>query len=250
VRVWVKVDGGFGRHGVALSGALAFVQELSALPSIEVEGVMTHLPFVDTGGLAWARSRLAEFAGCMAALEREVGPLESQGLSSAGVLAGILDTSSAICPGHAMYGIAAAEGDVVDMSRLRPALTTIRARLAHVVRQDEDRRAGVGGGLSLPRGAVTGVASIGRSHGYRLQPGSGATMIVHRTRVPVLSLSLEHTLLDLTAGPDADVGDEVLVLGGAGEETIGLADLASYQGLGPTDALLSITGRIPFDYVR
>ncbi|MFQ5425652.1 MAG: alanine racemase [Gaiellales bacterium] len=248
VRVWVKVDAGLGRHGVPLEVALAFVRELNELPSIQVEGVMTHLPFVDEAGLTWAQQRLELFGGLVEELRRELGPIESQALSSAGVLAGLEDRSSAICPGHAMYGMAPAAPGLVDMSRLRPALLTIRARLAQVSGHDEPRRAGVGGGLTLGAGAVTGVASIGRNHGYRLTSQAGAAMLVRGRRAPVLGLSLEHALLDLRGVDGAAVGDEVIVLGRSGDETITLEDLASWQGLGQTDALLSFDGHVPFDY--
>ena len=53
---------------------------------------------------------------------------------------------------------------------------------------------------------------------------STSYVLLHGCKCPVASsLSLEHTILDLTDFPDAQVGDEVVIMGRQGEEEITLA---------------------------
>jgi alanine racemase len=57
-------------------------------------------------------------------------------------------------------------------------------------------------------------------------------MLVRGRAVPLLGApSLEHTRLDLTAVPEARVGDEVVVIGRQGEAEITVADAAANHGL-------------------
>jgi alanine racemase len=250
-QVWVKVDAGLGRLGVPLEHAPALLRELRSLPELEVEGLYTHLPFADAPGREWATERLAAFRTLCAALAGEgLLPPATQALSSGGILAGLDAGCTAVCPGHALYGLPAASADVVDASGFAPVLRSIATRLIHVASHPAERAAGVGGLAPLPSGAVTGVVPFGRTDGYRAaQDGRQAVMLVRGRRAPVRGVSLEHTTLDLTNVPGAAVGDEVIVLGAQGADAIGATQLADWQGVRPDDVVLAFDGRMPRSYV-
>lgn len=249
VSVWLKLDAGLGRHGVALEDAVGFATALSELPRIELEGVFTHLPFVDEAGRAWAEARVAAFGAVLQALaERGIEPRHTQALSSAGALAGIDDPTSAICPGHALYGIAPAGEEVVALEGLAPVARSIATRISHVRVHAGARRIGVGGARSQPAGTTTAVVSIGRRDGYRWHADQPAVMLVAGRRAPVIGLSLEHVMLDLTGIPDAEPGHEAVVLGAQGDEAITLAELAAWRRSSPVETLLDFAGRITRDY--
>jgi alanine racemase len=74
-------------------------------------------------------------------------------------------------------------------------------------------------------------------------------MLVGGRRVPVRGVSLEHTTLDLT-GVDAAVGDEVVVLGTQGDETITAAEIASWQDASADDVALAFDRKLPRVYVE
>ena len=251
VRVWVKVDAGLGRHGVLLDDALDFIVALTALPNIKLEGIFTHLPFVDEAGKRWAADRIAQFEALLrAAAAAGRSPTWSQALSSVGALSGLADPTSAICPGHALYGIPAAEPEVLDMQGLDPVACSITTRLAHVIRHREPRAAGVGGSRRIEAGAVTGVVPLGRRDGYRWLAQEPAVMLVRGRRARVVGLSLEHVMLDLTPVADAQPGEEVAALGEQGDERIALADLARWRGSTPVETLLDFSGRIAARYLN
>jgi alanine racemase len=250
-RVWVKVDGGLGRLGVPIEHAPAFLRELHSLPGLEVDGLYTHLPFGDAAGRDWAVEQLAGFrALCTVLGDEGLLPPATQARSSAGILAGLEDGCTAVCPGHALYGLPAASADAADASRLAPALRSITTQLIHVAAHPEARTAGIGGSAPLPAGAVTGVVPFGRTDGYRAaQDGRPAAMLVRGRRAPVRGVSLEHTTLDLTGVPGAAVGDEVVVLGAQGGDAISATELAEWQAVRPDDVVLAFDGRMPRRYV-
>ena len=67
--------------------------------------------------------------------------------------------------------------------------------------------------------------------------------------LPSGGVSLEHLTLDLSALPAAGVGDEVVLLGESGGESISLADLAEWQGTRLHHVLMAFDRRLPAHYV-
>ena len=248
--VWIKVDAGLGRVGIPLEEAEEFVHSVAELPGILVEGLYTHLPFVDASGRRWAAERLSAFQALADGLVRAGLQLSlTQALSSAGILSGLEDGSSAVCPGHVLYGLPPASAEIVDMTPFRPALRAVKTKLIQVGRHDAVRSAGIGGGIRLPAGAATGVVPFGRTDGYRgVQEGRQARMLVRGQGVPVRGVSLEHTTLELT-GVEAAVGDEVVVLGEQDREMITAAEIADWQGAQVDDVVLAFDRHVPRLYV-
>ncbi|MCZ6616553.1 MAG: hypothetical protein O7E57_00365 [Gammaproteobacteria bacterium] len=76
----------------------------------------------------------------------------------------------------------------------------------------------------------------------------GLTPTIHNLalgeRVPIAGVSLEYTNLDISQ-IHAEVGDEVVLLGRSGDESIGLDDLAVWWKVGPLHALMSFSRTIP-----
>jgi len=255
--VYIKVDCGLRRLGVALEAADAFVRAVAAMPGVKIEGLYTHVPFHDNAGAEWSRARLAAFDGLvrrLAAAGIEI-PV-TQAMASANLLAGHSDASNAVCVGHLLYGLPCADGEIGDASAFKPVLAAVSTRLIHV-----STHAGAPAGSAAGpspygrRNATTiGVIPVGLSDGLR-SPREGQTMemLVRGRRVPVLGVSLEHCVLDLGAVTNIgaampEVGDEVVVIGAEGKERIGLADLATWHGCSEREVMMLFAGRLPLDH--
>jgi alanine racemase len=70
-------------------------------------------------------------------------------------------------------------------------------------------------------------------------------MLVDGIKAPVLGVSLEHSVIDLSDAPHSAVGQDVVVLGQSGGARIALEDIARWQGAGVNDVLMSMNGRVP-----
>jgi alanine racemase len=64
-------------------------------------------------------------------------------------------------------------------------------------------------------------------------------------RVPVLGVSLEYALLDLTALDEVSIGDEVTVLGESGAGGITVGELAHWQGRSALETLVALDKPMP-----
>jgi alanine racemase len=251
--VHVKVDSGLGRIGVDVEDAVRFVQQVTQLPNVVVDGIYTHLPFSDARGEAWARQRLERFVDAVASIRSSGLELPfAQAASSPGVETGLdAPELTAVCIGSLLYGLPMVAEPLHDPAALRRALFSIRAQLIQVSRHQHDRTAGSGGTRTLSAGAVTGVVPIGILDGYRSPRAAGRlAMLVRGARVSVLGVTLGHTTVDLSRVPDASVGDEVVILGAQGDDEVTLDELADASGATLLEAIVGFDRRIEYDYVH
>jgi alanine racemase len=217
------------------------------MPNILIEGTYTHLPFTNAEGFKWAQERTALFDELVhdlrnAGLEIPV----TQARSSSGVLMGLQDNCNSVAPGSILYGKPSLDDGIVDMRHFKPVLMSVRSNLIHVSPTAPDKTPGMFGRYAFQVSGPTGVAPFGRRDGNRAAlPGQNAFMLVRGVRCPVLAVSSEHTVLDLSDVPDAQVGDEVFIIGRNGDSEVTLADRARWQNTGMNDILLMMSGRMP-----
>src|SRR5262249_50455875 len=97
------------------------------------------------------------------------------------------------------------------------------------------------------RATRLGALPIGYSNSILL-PKAGQKVRVAGHEAPVLSVSLEHSVVDLSDIAGARIGAPVCLLAGdpAGGPT--LAEVASQQGPTALEVLVSLTGRATYEY--
>ena len=248
VPIYVKVDCGFGRLGVPVEEAEAFVMRVAGLPNLVIEGVYTHLPFSDGAGAAWARQRLAIFNDLVAALGGAGLEIPvTQAISSAGIAAGLDPPCTAVACGHLLYGLNPIAADVADAVPIRPVLHAIKCRLIHVARLPAGRAADRDAPYLRTRVAATGVVPVGIRDGYRGPvPGTTAVMLMRGRRIPVLRVCLENTVLDLSGIERPETGEQVTVLGVDDKERITLEEISGWQATSPLNVLMSFDQHFPY----
>lgn len=249
--VYVKVDAGLGRLGVALEDAENFLDALAQMPGLRVAGLYTHLPFADGSGRDWAERRLEAFDALLDRLaHRGRTPPVTQARASCCLAAGLSDRANAVCIGHLLFGLSPfADGSVADTSAYRPVLAEIGSRLIHIGDHGQGSDFAIGNSYGLRQGRRAGVAPIGVSHGLaRPVPGSRPQALLRGRRVPIVAVTLEHLVLDLDGVEDAAVGDAVLLLGCQGDAEIEFGELAAWFGTSGLDTAMALSGRLPSRY--
>jgi len=244
--VYVKVDCGLGRLGVGLDRAAEFIRQIARLPGLRVSGIYTHLPFFDTTGRTRIAAGLAGFEALCASLASEgITPAITQALASAAVLTGLRDRSSAVCVGHLLYGLSPMADDH-GMSAFAPVLKEVGARLIHVGVHPKGHDVAIGGLYGIANAMTTGVLPLGMQHGLRAAaPGQTAQASFRGRRVRVMSVSLEHTTLDLTGIDAPRLGEPVHLLGGDGDLGIAIREVAAWQNRSALEVAMTFSERLP-----
>jgi alanine racemase len=239
--VYIKVDCGHGRLGFPVATAAASVDALARLPRLRLAGIYTHLPYSNAAGRAWASEGLARFDALLAELARKgIHIPVSQARASAAIVTGLADTCTAVCPGGLLYGKSPLDDAFECEAEFRPVLAAVRSRLIHIAHD-------ISGGRYARRvQGPTGVVPFGRTDGHRpALPGNTGWMLLRGQRVAILGISLEHAVLDLSGIDRPCLGEMVTILGQDGEARLTLEDIAQWQGVGDSDVLMGLDGRMP-----
>ncbi len=249
VPVHIKVDAGLGRLGVRLDEAAAFAHEVLQQPGLLLEGIYTHIPFSDDQTGAWSQRRLAAFTSLVREIQTSHGIVipYAQGAASSVMSQNFPDELNTIAPGHLVFGLSPISGLRAESLGFRKALRALKANLIHIGhrRRGDDLIGSPTGGLASD--ATTGVVLFGMDNGFRpAAPGQTAMMLCHGQRCPVLSVSAEYAVIDVSHLEHPRVGDEVTIIGTDGKDAIAVEDVALWQGA-PSAAYWQVALRnVPF----
>jgi alanine racemase len=253
--VFLKVDSGLGRFGASTTDAVQIVgQIVSNLPSIRLEGLFTHLPFFDAKDVPWVQAQLLEFGRCVASIREIVkAPLLVQALASSGIIFRLdAPGTNAVCPGLLLYGIESPSPAVAlgkaSLLGTRPVLKEISSVLGGIREIPPDTRYGFGGALVAHKKTRLGVIPMGFSNSL-LVSRDGQVANVLGCVVPIVAVSLEQAVLDITDIPGAYDGCPVILLSRDPAYRLPLDEVARRQRRSPVEVLVSLTSSCNRSYL-
>ncbi len=218
----LKINTGMNRWGVEPDE----VGEACKVLGSQLYGVYTHLASADSDEEA-TRRQLEAFDGVLAA--RDFGGVLVHAANSAGILWHPSSRYDCVRPGIALYGLhpAGDEGDPADED-LRPALS-LKSYVASVRRLLPGE--GVSYGLTFraeePMFAAT--VPVGYAEGYRRILSNRAAALVRGERRPLLGrVTMDACVFGVD--DEVEVGDEVVLVGEQGGESVRAEELARWAG--------------------
>ena len=247
VPVHVKVDTGMHRVGAEPDAAVSLAVEVAETPGLKLEGFYTHLAVSEELG----RTGVTE-----AALDRfddAVDKLASHGVTppllhaanSGGALGHPRSRYNLVRVGIALYGYAPGP-DLDGRVALQPALS-LHARVTHVQRLEAGEGISYGLRYTTARPTVIATIPLGYADGVpRALSAAHASVLVGGKRCPIAgTITMDQLMID--CGPDAGVeaGDEVVLLGAQGDETITAEEWATKLGTISYEVLCGIGPRVP-----
>ncbi len=246
--VHLKIDTGMGRLGFLPSDIEAVADKLKYVTDMKVGSIMTHLAKADDDDDA-TKKQIELFDSIKKALE-------SRGLSipvahvanSAALIDQQFDSTTMARPGIMLYGAYPNQRHKEKIS-LKPVMKFKTAVLT-IKRFPIGSPLGYGGTFVTNRETVVAILPVGYADGYRRDLSNKASVLIQEKRVPVLGrISMDLTLVDVTDVPEAKVGDEVVLIGSQGSESISAEDLAGLSGTISYEIFCGISSRVPRVYV-
>jgi alanine racemase len=250
-RVHVKVDTGMGRLGAGPEEAVDLAGRIAALPGLELEGIYTH--FASAGDDAvFTRAQAKRFRTVLNALTLAgMRPPLVHASNSAALLYEPDTTFNLVRPGLLVYGIVPPGCRRQETSlrrRLRPALS-FHARVSLVKEIPKGASLSYGRAFMAPRKLRVATITAGFADGYLRAGSNRAEVLIRGRRCRVLGrITMDQTLADVSRVPAVSNGDEVVLIGQQGGETITASELASWCGTIPWEVLTGITYRVPRIY--
>ena len=207
----LKVDTGMGRLGAQPDQAVQLARYLAHAPGVVFEGIFTHFARADERERETTDRQEAAFRAVLSQLQTEgIQPTWVHAANSAAGLARPTSAFNLVRLGIAMYGLhPSAEARLP--AELRPALAW-KSVLSLV------KTLPPGSGVSYGHEYVTrgqeriGTVPVGYADGFRRSPGS--QVLVRGRRVPVIGrVCMDQILVQLDSIPEAQAGDEVVLVG-------------------------------------
>ncbi|MFQ5698876.1 MAG: alanine racemase [Myxococcota bacterium] len=242
-RVHLKLDTGMSRLGLPLDRLDALLARLGRMPHVAVEGIASHLADADVVQAPSLRVQRERFAAALARLgDAALHPPWRHLDSSAAVLHGPTPGTTAVRVGLALYG---ADPTRERAFRLAPVMT-LCARVLDARTLEPGARVGYGGTFVARRPTTLLTLGIGYADGLPRAAGGCFSVGLGGRRVPLVGrVSMDLATVD--AGPRAPTseGQEVLVFGRKGGQTIAVEELADAVGTLAYEILVGVGRRVP-----
>lgn len=223
-----KIDTGNGRMGVVETEAVEVFTRVAALPNIQIHSVSTHMP-VSNEDEEYTKDQLVRFGKTVERLRAEVpGKYKVHVLQSAGTLAFNQRPFEIVRAGIILYGISPLPE---FQNLLKPAMTW-KTRIGLIRDVPKGWSIAYGRTFITPKPMRVATLTAGYADGYpRHLSNVGAQMLVRGKRCPLLGrVTMDLMVIDVSHIPDAQVGDEVVLMGKQGEAEIPCEELADKAG--------------------
>ncbi|MES2953308.1 MAG: alanine racemase [Patescibacteria group bacterium] len=244
LKIHIKVDTGMHRQGFLPEQIPKLLREIAHLPtSVVLEGVFTHLAAKDPSIMRSNKEQIRVFE----TVREQFVAAGHAPLFHAAATWGTLVYPDAhydmVRLGIGLFGYfpsGATKREFEKRLPLRPALSW-KTVLSEIKQLPEG--GGIGYDLTeeLPPGAKIGICPIGYWHGYPRALSSVGFVLVCGKRARVLGrVSMDMIAVDLSLVPKAKTGDEVVLIGRQGKETIDALEVASWMGASHYELLTRI----------
>ena len=246
VPVHLKTETGVNRQGVVEAELPEVLKLLAGQDGLHLVGLSSHFADVeDTTDHSFALRQMERFAGYEQALaEAGYDRLARHMSCSASLLLWDRSRRDIARVGISAYGIWPSRETLVALRErgreevvLRPAMTW-KVRVSQIRNVPAGESVGYGRTWQAPADARIAVLPVGYADGWLRGLSGRAHVLIHGRRAPLVGrICMNLCMVDVTHIPEAAAGDEAVLLGRQGEETITAEHLAQHLGTIPYEIL-------------
>lgn len=235
----VKQDSGMGRIGTRRDRVMKVIEALLNDELIEIEGLFTHLSSVDTDE-RYTDEQIGYFRDTITQIKLLKLPVKMCHMAASPAIELRPDTyCDMVRAGHSSFGLA---------DGFEPVLS-LKSRIVFL--KDVGAGASISYNRSFRADKPMKVATIpvGYGDGYLRALSNKAEVLIQGSRCPVLgNITMDMCMVDVTKVPQVRVGDEVVLIGVQGKETILARELAQKAGTIDYEITTLIMARVPRFY--
>ncbi len=242
--IHIEVDTGMGRGGTMHHEAFNMIQEITEMPGIVIEGLFTHLSsselIDDYNEMQWLL-----FKDLLTKLEASGINIPIRHMSNSGAVLNYRKFNlTLVRPGLMSYGIHPGE-ETKAVAGLMPVMS-FKSRVVLV--KEFPSGYSIGYGRSFVTRKPTRIATIpvGYGDGYGRILSNQGEALIRGKRCPIVGrISMDMCTADVTGVADCRIGDEVVLLGRQGDETISADDIAAKEQTISYEVLCALGKRAP-----
>lgn len=252
VKVHVKIDTGMNRIGIVPDvNGIRFVKKILSDSNLVLSGIFTHIATADEANKENAYLQVSRFEEFVKKAEEvfAVSIPYKHCFNSAG----IMDMDSSVTTiariGIAMYGIMPSDEMLSADISLKPALS-LKSHIVFCKEVPAGQGISYGGTYITDKPTSVATIPVGYGDGYPRGLSGCGYVLIHGQKAPILGrVCMDQFMVDVTE-TEAKEGDEVVLIGTSGEETITVEQLCDlYDGF-RYEMICDIGKRVPKAYIE
>jgi len=247
----LKVDTGMGRLGVTPDGLDDFLDKARSFKNVRLDGMMTHFASADDPAQdEFTHRQRSLFSDAVAkARANAYTPRWIHEANSAGTHAYPTVITNLVRPGGILYGL---WRDSTNTS-IEPwgwrSVMSLHSRVELVKTVPAGTALGYGGTFITTRPSRIATLPAGYADGLRRGLSNRGEVIVKGRRAPVVGrVSMDLSLVDVTDVDGVETGDEVVIIGSQGKESITAEEVAGWLGTLSYEVTCGVSDRVPRVY--
>ncbi|MEW6702489.1 MAG: alanine racemase [Bacteroidota bacterium] len=247
-KVHLKIDTGMERIGVHYYTAEKFLEAASKCKKIEVEGIYSHFSNSEGKDPTYTRLQLERFHEVLSFFEKHSIAMPMRHISNSGAILQMPDANlDMVRPGILMYGVYPS----IEISKtisVTPALTW-KSLVVYFKVIKAGHPVGYGSTWKSEHNIRAVTVPVGYGDGYLRSMSGNAEVLIRGKRYPVVgTISMDQIVVNIE-NDSAYNGDEVILIGQNGSNSITCEELARWAGTIPYEILTNINTRVPRVYV-
>lgn len=248
----LKVDTGMGRIGYRPEdpSAIAEIRELSGYKGLKIKGIISHFASSDSSDKSYAHMQEAQYEKfCKALADAGIDIPKRTFANSAAIMDLPSSYYDAVRAGIVLYGCY--PSDEVDKSQLdlKPVMS-VKATITYLKDIPEGASVSYGRKFISKRNSKIATLTLGYADGYPRPYSSVGKVIVNGHFAPIAgNICMDQCMIDVTDIPDVKVGDQVIIMGSDGTNTILADDIAAATGTINYEIICAFGQRLPKIYL-
>lgn len=255
-KVHIKVDTGMSRIGyMAVSddreSILDEIVEINNLPNLTIEGIFTHFAKADMPESDFTKIQFERFMDLCEELKSRGVDIPIRHCCNSGGIVNFPEYHlDMVRSGIISYGYYPSEESFSEDLDLRPAMQ-LKSKITDVKRVGKGIGVSYGGTYETEDDVDIATFGIGYADGYFRSLSNNAQVIVGGEIANVIGrVCMDQTMADVTHIKNIKIGDEVILFGTDGNNTITVDSVAAKAGTINYEVLSVVGKRVPRVYIK
>ncbi|MCJ7508383.1 MAG: alanine racemase [candidate division Zixibacteria bacterium] len=249
-QIYVEVDTGLGRYGLTPEDTIKIVKKIYNLKNIRFKGIISQFSTADEKDKNFALKQLSIFKKTVHDLESSGYKIPIKSIANSGAVLDIPQSYfNQVRVGHLIYGLYPSIHTSQSI-KVKPVLKW-KSKIMFIKEVEKGTPLGYGRSYHTKKKSKIATIPLGYADGYSRLFSNKAEVLIHNKRLPVVGrVCMDAFMVDVSSIPDVKIGDEVVLIGKQGKETLSAHQLGKWTGTFSYEVLTRIGKRVPIVYLK
>ncbi|MBQ1401195.1 MAG: alanine racemase [Firmicutes bacterium] len=253
---YVAIDTGMGRIGLLTDDADADasveeIKKINGLPAFNIRGIFSHFSCADCEDQSFSAVQLDSYNKFTEKLKAEGIEGEMNSFANSAAILELPDAYyQAVRPGIILYGAYPSDEVHRENLSLLPVMS-VKARVAYLKNVSKGFSVSYGRAFVTERPSTIATVTVGYADGLPRRYSGNGHVLINGRKVPIVgNICMDQCMIDVTDIEGIKVGDEVVIMGSEGPNSITSDDIAAASGTINYEILCGFGKRLPKVYIK